>query len=262
MTREEYRAHPALNFSLAKHLLKSAAHFKAAQDEEQEETDAMRIGTWAHSMILEGKDLSGFYSIKPKAMSFSTKEGKAWRDAQTLPILKEEDAESVPAMAQSVADNPAARLMLQGCTERERPVFASLYGVDCKALLDFSGRKRDGRLVIGDMKTDLDASPRKFRKKAYEMHYDMQMAWYADLLAISEGEEEEPECYWIVPEKKAPWATAVYRASDRVLEVGRSKVLAALTLYRQCMKTGVWPKPYEGIYELDSPAWAEEVFIP
>ena len=48
----EYRSDPALNFSLAKHLLRGPAYFRAAVDEEQETTEAMHDGTLAHAMVL------------------------------------------------------------------------------------------------------------------------------------------------------------------------------------------------------------------
>lgn len=255
MTREEYRAHPALNFSLAKHLLTSPAHFKAAQDEEQEETDAMRIGTLAHAMVLEGKDLRDLYAIKPAGMSFATKEGKAWRDDQTLPILKEEDAESIPAIAEAIAKNPDAAGMLRGCTMREHPIFFTLHGVECKALLDMAGT--DSRVwVINDFKTSQDASPRKFAKTAYDMHLDMQAAWYSDGLAMAEGLEDPPLFYWTVTEKKKPFFNVVYQPDDETMANGRKKVEKALKRYQDCMKSGEWPMPTKGVQVLRPPNWA------
>ncbi len=256
MTREEYRAHPALNFSLAKHLLTSPAHFKAAQDEEQEETEAMRIGTLAHSMVLEGKDLRDLYAIKPSGMSFATKEGKAWRDAQTLPILKEEEAEGLPRMAESIAANEDAAALLRGCAQVERPILFNLHGVECKALIDLCGANEARMWALGDFKTATDASPRQFPKAVADRHYDMQMAWYCDGLAIVEGLEMPPWCFWIAVEKKAPWLNVVYQAGAEVMESGRRKVERALTIYKECMERGEWPLPYRGIQPLYLPAWA------
>jgi len=254
MTVTEYRAHPALNFSLAKHLLKSPAHFKAAQDEEREETDAMRIGTLAHAMILEGKDLRDLYAIKPAGMSFATKEGKAWRDAQTLGILKEEDANMLPKAAQAIAENPHAAALLKGCQHREMAIIGSMMGVECKALLDVCGT--DGvAWVIGDLKTCQDASPKAFAKDVFNRDYDLQKVWYSTLLSNIEGLETEPYWNWLAIEKTAPFVNAVYTGDD-FTESGMRKLEIVLDRFKECTESGKWPMPYRGINKLERPSWA------
>ena len=254
MTTEEYRKAPGLNFSLAKHLLKSPAHFKAAQDEEKEETDAMRIGTLAHAMILEGKDLRDLYAIKPAGMSFATKEGKAWRDAQTLPILKEEDANMIPQAAQKITENPHAAHILKQCQHRETPIFGTIMGVQCKALLDCHGT--DGvAWVINDLKTSTDASQKGFAKSVINFDLDLQAAFYCTLLANIEGLETPPFFVWTAVEKAAPFANAVYTA-EQWMESGMRKLERVMDLYKECVSSGEWPMPYRGINQLERPAWA------
>jgi len=254
MTVSEYRAHPALNFSLAKHLLKSPAHFKAAMDEEREETDAMRIGTLAHAMILEGKDLRDMYAIKPAGMSFATKEGKAWRDAQTLQILKEEDSNMIPKAAQAITENPHAEAFIKGCQHREMAIVGTIMGVPCKALLDLCGT--NGVLwAIGDLKTCQDASPKAFARDVYNRDYDLQMVWYSTLLANAEGLEEPPYWNWISVEKTAPFVNAVYTGRD-FIESGMRKMETVLDRFKECTASGVWPMPYRGIIDLVKPDWA------
>jgi len=249
-----YRQYPALNFSLAKHLLDSPAHFKAALDEEQEETDAMRIGTLAHAMILEGKDLRHLYAIKPAGMSFATKEGKEWKAAQTLPILKEEDANMIPKAAQAIADNPDAARILKQCQWREKAIVGTMYGVQCKALLDCCGT--DGKQwVISDLKTCQDASPRAFAKDVANRHYDLQAVWYQTLLGVVEQLEEPPYWIWKAVEKSAPFVNAVYTAEDWI-ESGTAKLYRVLESYKECTASGEWPMPFRGIQKLEKPAWA------
>lgn len=258
MTTDEYRAHPALNFSRAKFLLTSAAHFRSASDEDQEETDAMRFGTLAHGMILEGKNPLHQFAIKPAGMSFATKEGKAWRDAQTLPIITEEEANGLPRMAQAVADNPDAAAILRGCRYRETPIFFSLHGIECKALIDAHGHDGAGQWAVCDFKTAVDASPRGFSKALLDRHYDMQAAWYCDGLAQTHGLESPPWWVWIVAEKKPPFVTAVYTPELEVLESGRAKIRRALELYAECVASGEWPMPFRGVNTIQLPAWAKK----
>lgn len=256
MTTAEYRAHPALNFSLAKRLLKSPAHFKAAQDEEQEETDAMRIGTLAHAMILEGKDLRHLYAIKPEGMSFATKEGKEWKAAQTLPILKEEDANMIPKAAQAIADNPHASHIMKQCQHRETPIIGTIMGVPCRALLDCHGT--DGKeWVIVDLKTTTDASPRKFAAQVADRDYDLQMVWYQTLLANIEGTENPPWWGWLPIEKTAPFANSIYSGEDWQ-ESGMRKLETVLDRFKECTESGKWPMPFRGINKLERPAWMRD----
>lgn len=251
MTTEEYRKHPALNFSLAKHLLKSPAHFKAAQDEKFEETDAMRIGTLAHAMILEGKDLRDLYAIKPAGMSFASKEGKEWKAAQTLPIIKEEDANMIPKAAQAIAQNPHAAAFLKNCQFREMPIVGTIMGVECKALIDVCGT--DGKTwAIGDLKTCQDASPRKFGYAVADRDYDLQMVWYSTLLANREGLEETPYWNWFAIEKTAPFVNVVYTGFDWV-ESGMRKLETVIDQYKKCTESGEWPMPYRGVINLERP---------
>jgi hypothetical protein len=254
MTTEEYRKFPALNFSLAKHLLKSPAHFKAAIDDEREETTAMIVGTLVHAMVLEGKNLLDLYAIKPAGMSFATKEGKAWKAEQTKPILAEDAALSIPRMAESIANDPHAAAILKGCQHKELPIIGSLYGVQCKALLDNAGT--DGvEWVIADLKKCQDASPRGFKKQVANFDLDLQMAWYSTLLAAIHGLENPPHWYWIAIEDKPPYLNMIYSGIEW-MDSGMRKLERVIDSYKECTKSGEWPLPYRGINILEKPAWA------
>lgn len=256
VTREEYIATPGLNFSKAKLLLKSPAHFKAAEEEEEKEpTEAQQIGTLAHAMVLEGKDLRSMYAIKPDGMTFASNAGKAWKAEQTLPILTQDQADMIPGIADAIARDPFASAALKGCVHRERMALGSLQGVWCKGLLDCAGS--DGsKWAIGDFKTTVDASPRAFEKLAYKNDYDLQAVWYSDLIALEQGLEEPPFFFWIACEKAKPFVNAVYHPSEAMMDSGREKLTHVLDLYKRCQETGKWPGYTTGIVELNPPAWA------
>ena len=255
MTTDEYRKADGVNFSSLKHILKSPAHYQANLSEDDEPTQAMIAGTLAHAMILEGKNLLDLYAIKPEGMRFSTKEGKAWRDAQTLPILESDTALAIPRMAESIVANPYAYSMLKGCQHRETPLFANLRGVDCKALLDAHGTDNGEQWVICDLKTTDDASPEAFAKKVANLDYDMQKSFYSQVLAQVHQLEISPMWFWIVVEKSAPFTCAVY-SSEQWDESGDSKLERALELYKQCIANNQWPQPFAGITTLERPKWA------
>jgi len=248
MNATEYRQHPAINFSLAKHLLDSPAHFKAAQDEDHEPSEAMMLGTLTHAFVLEGKDLRDEYALKPDGMSFATKEGKAWRDAQTKPILADEKAQRVPLCADSLAKSRTVRKMLELCPMLETPIICEFRGVEIKALLDMHSEE-----LIADFKTAQDCTKRAFARKISDYHYDMQAAWYQAAHAAKYGLDEPAPFYWLVVEMKQPFARAIYRASDALIESGLAKMERAIEIYKECLASGKWELPEVELEEIDLP---------
>lgn len=256
MTETQYRAHPALNFSTAKHLLTSPAHFKAAQAEKREPTKAMEIGTLIHAIALEGKNLTSMVNIRPEGVNLATKEGKAWKESvdPSKPIITGDDVEMIRGMNKSILENPHAQALLNGCQMRETPVLASLKGVDCKGLIDAAGT--DGTdWVLVDLKTTQDASPREFANAVARHHYDMQAAWYSALLGQVHQIENQPDFFWIVVEKEPPYTCIVYSALHWITG-GNEKMERVLDLYNECSSKNEWPQPHRGIINLEKPAWA------
>jgi hypothetical protein len=84
MPEAEYHADPALGSSGIRDLLQSPLTYwiKSPYNPNREEVDtpSTTLGTYVHDELL-GKEKT--FAVKPKGMSFATKDGKAWRD--TLP---------------------------------------------------------------------------------------------------------------------------------------------------------------------------------
>ena len=247
MNRETYRAHPALNFSSAKYLLDSPADYQAHIAAPRIESAALTLGTLAHSVILEDAKLEEVAAIKPDRMSFVTKDGKAWRAEQTLPIISEAEAQDIAAMREAVFANPYAKRLLELCQERETPLLGKFRGVQIKGLLDASGLNKEAIPIIVDLKTTQDPSPRAFAKSVEFLHYDMQAEWYASLYAEHLQVEDEPVCYWIAVKKTAPYTAVVHTLSEPRRMIGRDKMDRAIELYKRCTESGTWPHPYQEI---------------
>jgi exodeoxyribonuclease VIII len=255
MTATEYREASGMNFSTLKHILDSPAHYQAALAEERKETPAMLFGTLFHALALEGKDIEQMAYIRPFGMNFTSKEGKQWKeDHEDKPILTLDEYRSLRRMQHEASRNQSAKQLLASCDKRELPIFATLCGVPCKALLDACG-EASGRKIICDIKTTDDASPQAFARKVANFHYDMQAAMYCDLAGLHFGWEEEPKFFWLACQKDAPWTCVVYDADDW-LATGRDKYRNALSMLKHCMALDSWPQPFDGINYLIRPAWA------
>lgn len=257
MTRDQYCAIPNLNWSVLKHALRSPAHLKAAltgSDEEKEPTEAQLVGQTLHAFVLEGKKFDDLYAIKPAGMKFNTREGKAWRDAQTKPIITEETALGIPRMAEAIANHRAANWILNDCPRREHCYTAELEGVAVKGLLD-----ADGDRMFLDVKTCEDASPEAFAKTVYNYGYAGQLSFYADLKAMALGLEEAPRFAIIAAEKKPPYAVMVYELDQAAIEFGRQQYSKCLRIYKECLESGEWPGYADdvAVQTLSLPAWAK-----
>lgn len=240
-----YRQHPSLNFSLAKHLLDSPAHFKKAKDATPKEpSKAFEIGTLAHAVILENKPLETICACKPEGLNLTTKDGKAWKAEQTLPIVSLDEYLDIMGMAQSVRDNPTAMQCLNNAPLREHAIYGDMHGVECKALLDAAGAG-----FIADLKTCNHSDPRGFAWHVEDFHYDLQLAWYSTLYAMTTNSETPPFWVWIAVEKTAPYTCVVYKGEEHY-QNGMEKLERVLALYKECTASGKWPQPYQGLQEL------------
>ena len=64
--------------------------------------------------------------------------------------------------------------------------------------------------------------------------------------------------FWVAVEKDAPYAVAVYEATDAMIEHGRREYRKAIELYLECATYDVWPAYSQQIQTLDLPAWIKD----
>lgn len=262
MTIEEYRDHPALNFSLAKLLaLKTPAHFKLAMEEPQElDSVAIRMGTAVHDLL---QGISREYAIQPACNPADSSDlwhgakkwCKEWKKAQTLPIFTEEDYENVIGMRRALEESPMFQTLMQLCPVRETPVFATYAGVEIKALPDMLGYDSQGRRMIVDLKTSAEISAIEFGRKCRKLGYHIQRQWYTQAVSIAEGLEEEPVYMLLAVESAAPYLVKPYVFPDAAIEEGEREMNKIVRLYKECQESGIWPGYPEAPENLPWPKW-------
>lgn len=251
MTREQYGKIEALNFSTIKHLLDGPAYFQYARSHPTEETSFMRTGTGVHGRVLEGINPDELYAIKPEGMSFATKEGKAWRDAQTKPIISQDDHDNIFGMEKAILAHPLAKELLDMCSDRETMATGIIGGRQFKALLDASCPN-----AIMDIKKVQDASERSFSATVQDRHYDLQLYIYRLLHGAD-------YCAWIAVEEKAPHGVQVFTMSNELIDSGAEKLERCLSILAECEATGLWPAypiPSEPL-PLTLPAWRRSELV-
>ncbi len=251
----DYKKLPGMSNSLMKHFDQSARHVWNAMTLPQERTDAMLLGNLTDHLLF-GTELN--YAISPFD-EYRTKEAKAWRDAQHaagLEVFKQPTVEAVRLMVHRIKTHPAAAEILKAGRAQVGMDWECEHDGQEMTIKGLSDWVSDEVLCLADLKTTEDASEATFMKHIVNMGYDAQAALYRDLWEWNTG--ESIAWAWIVSESKPPHETAVYIASEELLDRGRKVYTARLSKYARVLKTGVWAGYPESATVIDLPAWAKE----
>jgi len=253
LPQDDYFAHPGINCSGLKQILRSPMHYKASLEQPFKETNAMQIGSAVHCAILEPNRFYFDYTIAPAGLDKRTKEGKSqWADlvASGKIILSSDEAASISDMAEAVKAHPtASRLLAQGSAEVS--VFTEIDGIPAKARIDWL---IPGSAIV-DLKTTDDASPEGFARSVAKYGYDMQAAWYLDCAEQAELGVGD-NFIFIAVEKSPPYAIGIYALDAASVQVGRAKCRKALNMYRYCTEYNDWFGYSPDLITLSLPRWA------
>jgi hypothetical protein len=245
--RKEYRAFPAFNQSAAKHILTSPAHYQAYINTPQEETKALRFGTFVHAAVLEPHTLNDLYATAPE-VDRRTKEGKeTWAAFQTANVGKTVlDAEE-SAIGHLVASSARFALKRLGVEFDATEVMyhVDYCGVPLKAAID--GVAGD---YLWDIKTTDDASAAGMLKAIRNYRYNLQAYWYRLVYELATGRRPLGFRFLFV-EKEPPFACAVCEVGPELMSWAIADFEKAVTTYKACTESGVWPSYPEEIQVID-----------
>jgi hypothetical protein len=247
--RKEYRAFPALNQSAAKHLLTSPAHYQAYINTPQEETKALKFGTFVHAAVLEPQTLDDLYATAPD-VDRRTKDGKEqWAAFATAnagkTILDAEES----AIGHLVAAHARLALKTHGVVFDATEVMyhVDYCGVPLKAAIDG---------VAGDYLWDIkttglgEATPAGMLKSIRSYKYALQAYWYRLVYELATGKRPLGFRFLFV-EKEPPFATAVCEIGPELMSYAVSDFEKAITLYKECTASRVWPSYPEEVQVID-----------
>jgi hypothetical protein len=260
MPAEDYHATQAMSAGGLKRMRQSPAHFYGIQldpnrPESGEPTAAMANGNLVHCALFEPDQVDARYVVKPDGMSFSTKEGKAWKAAQTLQVVDAEAMARAKAQAAAVRAVPdLAALLAEGYGE------ASCFWIDdetgelCKCRPDWTSPAGDG-VILTDGKTCRDASPEGFGRAIWNLGYHLAAAWYSDGFEKATGLRVHGFVFAAV-ESEWPHVAMPYMLGDDVLAAARRENRRLLNRYAECKRTGVWPGYGSAVQLINLPKWA------
>lgn len=202
---------------------------------EEKKTPALIMGSAVHTRILEPAEFGKQYITAPQ-VDRRTKAGKEnWNkfieDHPNHEILTAEQHLLIEKIHSQVYKHEQAKMLLSKLTEVEQVYIDG----DRKC-------KPDGFTSINiciDLKTTDDASPRAFGRSAYKYRYDVQAAWYSDILKANDKQVDG--FLFIAVEKTPPYAVACYVIEDDDMEIGRHKYTENYNTWKECKEKNIWP---------------------
>lgn len=256
----EYHARKALSNSGIPKILESAAKFKAWLDGQTDKrTEACLLGSVFHTLALEPEWAADRYLVP--AFDGRTKAGQEERRAaieEGREVVKADDMNTACAMAIAARDHKRlGRLLKDPTARKEVSIFwteeISGMAVPCKARLDCMVDVPNYGLVVLDLKSTISAAPVRFSRTIYERGYHRQGWWYQRALYQA---GLTPRTFVIgAVEKEPPYLVATYELEPRAVELGGRDCLAALQLYADCIKSGLWPGYSDDILPIDLDDW-------
>jgi hypothetical protein len=264
MPEADYHADPvpggSLSCSGAKKLLACPARFAYDREHPPAPTAAMELGTAAHRLVLG----AGAELVVIDADDWRTKAAKeaaaAAREAGAVPLLTAEHAQ-VQAMAAALREHPVAAALFdpdRGDPEQSLFWVDDRTGVWLRSRLDWLPRQPAGRLIIGDYKTAVSASPDGFSRAVLNFSYHQQAAFYTDGAAAL-GLDGDPAFLFVVQEKTPPYLVAVYELDALATEAGRARNRRAAEMFRDCTEAGIWPGYSAEVEPISLPPWATRI---
>jgi hypothetical protein len=246
-----YRGHPGVSFSQLK-VFDSCAYlyFKRYVErsipEDTGDTKAMRLGTAAHVLMLEGPGAyETRYAVKPETYPAAQGEHKEWNANATIckaweaeqraegkSILTRDEAALLRRMFLGLHTNSeAVDLLRSGLSELG--IIRPGVELSLKGRLDWFDPE-SGSLV--DLKTIecLDDLPREIERRLYYR----QLALYRHLASEEYGVAVRASIIGV--EKTEPFRCGVYHLSEKLLELGDAENFASLTNLAQAKATGEW----------------------
>jgi hypothetical protein len=261
MPAEQYHADPeSVSNTMLSDMNKSPAHCYALHlapyRPERTPTPAMLAGTLAHVAVLEPAELQARYVQKPPGMRFSTKDGMAWRDAQTLEIISRDDMETAEAQRAAVMRVTAlANLLSAG--EAETSAFWSdkATGSRCRARPDWLHRTGKRSAIALDIKTISELTPEAIQRAIANYGYHRQEAHYVAGLEAC-GIHIEEFVFGFVS-SSYPFLAVAHVLDDESKGQGQDEVAELLERFALCKARNEWPAFGDGYQLTGLPKWAK-----
>jgi hypothetical protein len=251
---DEYHAQPGLRAGHLKHLMKSPRHLKAAMEEPQADTDALRFGRLVHSIMDNGEKFMDTVIVEPE-FTGKTKDGKESKQSKEakdkkkewysqIPkgatVVTEEEYQNVIGISASIMEHRLVRnIMKDSIREQSLWVKDPETGLTLQCRPDLIAQ----RGFMADWKTTRDASKDAFYQeifKIYKRFYILGAAHYAYCSKLA-GLKRPNDFTFIAIESTRPWGINIFPMDNGCLDIGERWRAHLTEQFAECMALNQWP---------------------
>lgn len=258
ISNAEYHASNGISKSSLFRIQKSPEWFKYCQDNPQEPTADMILGSAFHTLVLEPHKFESEFAILPQC-DRRCKDGKAlyfefMSRSNGKNIISEEDYQTICGMRDKLLQYKLATALLKGQIEQSYYWQDDLTGELCRCRPDVIPNLE--KPIIVDLKSCRNADTETFLRDSVKLGYDLQAAMYREGIDKITGKQHS--FVFIAVEKTPPYAVNILKADDLFLKRGHEMFRELLGIYHTCKQTNNW-YGYMGfannINELSLPRW-------
>lgn len=221
-------------------------YYKWCEDNPQPPTEDLAFGSALHKLVLEEDTFSTEFVVLPKDIDRRTKAGKELYEqfmatVGDRTVITEEQYQTICEMKATILANDYAKVLLNGKHEKSFYFQDELTQEWVKARPDCYRTIQDGdteKVLIIDLKSCRSAMPKDFQHDIVRYSYDLQCAIYKTAVSkVLNVPIENVEFIYLAIEKKPPYLSAIYVASQDIFDRGMQLYREYLGTYHQCKET-------------------------
>jgi len=234
---KDYHAGVGVSSSFIRRFGESQLH---AIEHQQETTPAMRFGTAAHLLLVEGQEAfdKEVWVMSGSPYTKAYKEEKAEHESYDRIVLHEDVASTIFSMKDKMIYEGNAYLDAKG-----KVAESSFYWYEddvlCKCRPDLICPPLDNpnskdEIVIVDYKTTQSVEPYTFAKSVKKFRYDLQAAYYRR--GMEAAGYKVTDFMFVAQEKIYPYASKVFRMTKEQMDFGWSIMETYLEDFKEYKK--------------------------
>ena len=237
------------------------ARWIAGYGESGDDTASTKWGSMIDCLLTSPGEFDRLFAVAPetypdgktgeqKPFTLASKWCKEWKASQgEKTIIKAPEKQAADLAVKAIAENEIISSLFAASAKQVGVVghwldAATGISVPVRILIDLvppASHSLFGKW-LADFKTARNGNPANWARTVDDMSYDVQAALYLDLYVAATG-EERIDFVHAVQENMFPFhvVSPPPALSSEFIEWGRAKYRRALSLYCQCLKTGIWP---------------------
>lgn len=149
------------------------------------------------------------------------------------------DYKNMMGMLAAINSHHTAAGILQGASVEQSFYWTDDHGVLRKCRTD--AISANGQFVVDLKTTDFDVSASAFGRTIMQRRYEVQAAWYLDILQALYGKDAPQTFVFVVVQKSRPFDVSVQYLTREQIDIGRILYLNDYTRLLECERDNYWP---------------------